>query len=799
VTSHETPAAHQGAADQPIGSVQDNAGNLATSAPTESPSMSRWSDLLAVAWLIVAAIALLVPALSHGSSLGPYDWLDRYGLSKVTGAVIHDLHGDQILQMIPWTQLAWTQVHQGHLPLWNSYSALGTPLAFNWQSATFSVPTLISYLVPVRLAFTVQVLVTLVTAGTGAYVLARILKMDVLGCALAGTVFELSGAFVFWLGWPIGSVLSWSGWLFAAVLLIMRGRSRWRNIVFFAVALACAVYAGQPDALTLLLLAVLIFAASSLILRWPLLGGSGPILRPFVDLVVAGLAGSALAAPLILPGYQVASTAIRTFQGSTFKRQVAWPVGDIGHLMFQGLNGVPTDFSPLYLGAIVVVLAITGLWWRRRQPAVRALVIVGLVMGIIAFVQPVENVLHQIPGLQAVRWYRSVVLMVLSVSVLAGLGTDALVRSFRVRWVRRLLAIGFAVAAGLLVIVWASGSRKLSLADAWTRTVGFRWSIFEVLIGLLGVGALFVVGKRTKPGDVTADGVARIVGAAFLVCATVFLVATGAPLWHSTSSYATPTPAEKTLQSAVGSSLVGLGAKKCFLPPGIGIHPNANILFGVHELAVYDPMLPRAYFKSWTEVTGQKLDSAGYPLVSFYCPGITTAAIARVYGVGFVLEPHNGRGPTGSVFVKKIGNELLFRIPGAAQATLTPLSRGQQPGVLATGTTLPVSHPDPASWKLVTNASTTQELRLRLTDVPGWHATIDGRPLALINFAGVMIEATIPPGRHLIQLQYWPDTFTVGIGLAVVAVVVLALGLVLTERRRKRVRPVEGIIVPTEG
>ena len=501
--------------------------------------------------------------------------------------------------------------------MWNSYRRVGHPLAFNWQSATFSVPTLISYLVPVRLAFTVQVLVTLVTAGTGAYVLARILKMDVLGCALAGTVFELSGAFVFWLGWPIGSVLSWSGWLFAAVLLIMRGRSRWRNIVFFAVALTCAVYAGQPDALTLLLLAVLIFAASSLILRWPLLGGSGPILRPFVDLVVAGLAGSALAAPLILPGYQVASTRSRTFQGSTFKRQVAWPVGDIGHLMFQGLNGVPTDFSPLYLGAIVVVLAITGLWWRRRQPAVRALVIVGLVMGIIAFVQPVENVLHQIPGLQAVRWYRSVVLMVLSVSVLAGLGTDALVRSFRVRWVRRLLAIGFAVAAGLLVIVWASGSRKLSLADAWTRTVGFRWSIFEVLIGLLGVGALFVVGKRTKPGDVTADGVARIVGAAFLVCATVFLVATGAPLWHSTSSYATPTPAEKTLQSAVGSSLVGLGAKKCFLPPGIGIHPNANILFGVHELAVYDPMLPRAYFKSWTEVTGQKLDSAGYPLVVF--------------------------------------------------------------------------------------------------------------------------------------------------------------------------------------
>ncbi len=792
MTAHDTGVALGDSADQV------DPAELATSAPNDRPAISAWSDVLAVAWLIVAAVALLAPALSHGASLGPYDWLDRYGLSKVPHAVIKDLHGDQILQMIPWTQLAWTQVHQGHLPLWNSYSALGTPLAFNWQSATFSVPMLIAYLVPLRFAFTAQVLVTLVVAGTGAYVVARIVKMDVLACALAGTVFELSGAFVFWLGWPIGSVLSWSGWLFAAVLLILRGRSRWRNIVFFAVALACAVYAGQPDALTLLLLAVLVFSVSLLVLRWPVLGGSGPVLMPFIDLVIAGLAGSALAAPLILPGYQVASTAIRTFQGSTFKRQVAWPVGDIGHFVFEGLNGIPTDFSPIYLGAIVVVLAVTGLWWRRRQPAVRALVIVGLVMGIIAFVQPVENVLHQIPGLQAVRWYRSVVLMVLSVSVLAGLGTDALIRSFRARWVRRLLGIGFVVSGGILAIVWVVGTQKLSLTDAWTRTVGFRWSILEVVVGLAGVGVLVVIAKRTRRGDATADAVARIVGASLLLCATVFLVATGAPLWHSTSSYATPTPAEKTLQRAVGSSLVGLGAKKCFLPPGVGIHPNANILFGVHEFAVYDPMLPRSYFTSWSEVTGQKIDSAGYPLVSFYCPGISTAAIARVYGVGFVIEPHTSRGPTGAVFDRKIGNELLFRIPDAGEATLTPITRGRLPALSAAGNVLPVSHPDPASWTLHTDASTTQELRLRLTDVPGWHATIDGRPLALRGFAGVMLQATVPPGSHVVELHYWPDTFTVGIVLAVISAVVLALGVALTQWRRRRVRPVEGTIVPAE-
>ena len=81
--------------------------------------------------------------------------------------------------MIPWSTLAWTQVHHGHLPLWNPYSGLGLPLAFNWQSAVFSLPALIGYLLPLHLAYTAQIIVTLVVAGTGAYALARVLGLGV--------------------------------------------------------------------------------------------------------------------------------------------------------------------------------------------------------------------------------------------------------------------------------------------------------------------------------------------------------------------------------------------------------------------------------------------------------------------------------------------------------------------------------------------------------------------------------------------------------------------------------------------
>jgi hypothetical protein len=126
-------------------------------------------------------------------------------------------------------------------------------------------------------------------------------------------------------------------------------------------------------------------------------------------------------------------------------------------------------------------------------------------------------------------------------------------------------------------------------------------------------------------------------------------------------------------------------------------------------------------------------------------------------------------------------------VPGAYPATLTPLpADGSLPADGADGTPVAVTHHDPANWKLVTRSATLQVLRLRLTDFPGWHASIDGKPLTLESYAGVMLQARIPAGRHLVELHYWPTTFSVGIILCVLAVAGLATALVLDGVRRQR-------------
>ena len=596
-----------------------------------------------------------------------------------------------------------------------------------------------------------------------------------------------------WLGWPISGVMSWMGWIFAAVVLVMRGRHRVTGVVMLALSLALAVYAGEADALTVLVLALLLFVSVLFLLKIPAWGGSGPVLRPLGDLVVGSVAGAMLAAPLALPGIDLVSSSVR---GARRNAQGV-PGSLIEHLLLEGYNGSPLaghvffgtqtfyQDSLAYVGVIALALAVVAVAVRWRRPEVVALGIVTVASAAAAFAPPVLSLLSLFPHLSAVGWQLALIPLAFSVTALGGIGLDVLVHSWRRRDVRLWTAGSFATLLLLLgVIRWVSLSDHLTALEASERARSFVWPTALSVLGLLVVGALSLVDRRLRtssgPSALSARVVGRWAGALLLAGEAAFLLVTGAPMLSSSPSYLTPTPAVNALKSAVGPSLVGWGLGSCYgvgggIGHGLGIAPNVNVAFEVHELAVYDPITPNSYDRSWTRLTGEQASYAeAIGFTSWYCPAVSNATWARLYGVSYILEKAGSAGPTGAVFDKKIGDETLYRVPGAALATLTPAQAdGQLPADEAPGTPVTVTHPNPSTWRMRTDASTPQVLRLRLTDVPGWHASIDGRPLPLERFAGVMLQARIPQGRHTVQLTYWPTSFTEGIILAVVA----ALGL----------------------
>lgn len=742
--------------------VDEQGSSVATAAAL---GISPWRHVLGMGWVLLASCAVLTPAFVHGALGG--------------GSSLYDpITFDQVDEIIPWSALAWSQVHSGHLPLWNPYSVLGTPLAFNWQSAPFSLPSLIGYLFPLHLAFTVQLLVTLFIAGSGLYFLGRVMGLGVLGCTFGATVFELSGAFVGWLGWPVSSVMSWAGWVFGAALLILRGRHRAKAITLLAVGIAFAIYSGQPDTLAVFGAALLVFVVAILVG----IGRRDPrrrrrVRRPLADLAIGSVAGLAFGAPVLLPGVQLVRGANRNRYAMT-----ALPVHDLVHVIFQGFDGVPVkgglwfggalsyEYSSAYVGVIALVLGACALWWRRHDIEVIGFAAVAVVMGGIAFTPPAVSVLDGIGT--GVLWNRGVFLMTFAIAVLAGVGMDALVRHYATRGSLMRVAVGFGVAAIVLVALWLFGRGHLGPRQTHMRANSFLWPSIEIAVGLVVVVVALVVlrrDSRTARARNPQVGMGRWIGASLLACETAFLVTAGVPLWSS-SALLTPTSYEAALQRTVGASLVGFGARSCFPTASLGILADINVEFGVHEMSVYDPTIPREYFSTWRALTGDA-GGNGIHQSSFFCPVVPSARVARRFGVEYLLLPAGVSGPAGTVFSATIGDQRLYRVPGAAIATETPISRhGGLPGPDAPGRPLSVRRPGPASLTLVTDGVTRQVLRVRLTDVPGWHASIDGRSLALRSFSGVMLQARIPPGRHVIRLEYWPSAFTFGVIVAIAGI-----------------------------
>jgi len=351
-----------------------------------------------------------------------------------------------------------------------------------------------------------------------------------------------------------------------------------------------------------------------------------------------------------------------------------------------------------------------------------------------------------------------------------------------------------AVVLGLLV------AGHIGLAPSVGRhQASLVWPGVQAVVGTAATWAWWWRVRR-PPAHASPTGAAWRAGVPALLLAleAAFLLSAGIPFWSVSSTYFATNPGVTALQRHVGSSLVGYGACRSlrFLTANtseVGIWPNANIAYDVHEMAVYDPILPDAYFRELKALTGQRTPPSLSQL-GLYCASITSVAEARVFGVQYVLDRPTRFGPAGATFVGNVGDEALYSIPGAAQATWTPVPAGG--GALPTeapGTPVAASHPDPASWRVVVDAPAPSMVRFRLTDVPGWNATVNGRPVALAPWAGaMMLEARVPPGHDVIELHYWPAGFATGldVGAAVlVGLVVTGVGGMAPRSCRRRATP----------
>lgn len=355
--------------------------------------------------------------------------------------------GDFTHHFLPFSLYQQRELAAGHLPVWNPYTYAGHPFLADVQAAVFyPVSNLLLLLTlpfrsdAARLYFLqAEAALHLALAGFFTYLLLRDLNGGRRWAAFTGgALFAFSGYLT---GYPPVqlAVLRTAIWLPLLLWLLWRaaagpGRTGWWAGV--AAAGATAFLAGHSQTFLLLAYAAGVWALLLLGTAWRRRSEGGKPLAIASGYAGAALLAVALSAAQLLPSLEFARLSVRARADYAFLSG-GFPWQDFWQLL---LPGVLTQYSPLYIGVVGLLLAAAGLATPRAagddaRPlgaraaawyfATLALAALLLSVGGNGFVYPLFYRL--VPGFDLFRGQeRAAYLVAFGLSTVGGLGAAAL-------------------------------------------------------------------------------------------------------------------------------------------------------------------------------------------------------------------------------------------------------------------------------------------------------------------------------------------------------------------------------------
>jgi hypothetical protein len=706
------------------------------------------------------------------------------------------IQGDFTAQYYPLQLFGAREIASGRLPTWNPYINVGQPGLADIQTGFFYplnliLNSLLAYLGwPYSIGWlTSQVVLHFALASLFTYLFVRHLGLRT-GARLpaarfAGVVAAIAFTYAGYLtSFPVQQVtiLETAVWLPLVLLFVDRACHSPHprpQIIFGALALACALLAGHPQT------AMYVIYAS---LAYGLLLAHHSRLRfhrsriLFLLLILA--LGSTVAAVQLLPTLSFVSRSTRA--GLDYEA-VAWgfPLAEITHLVYPGYFGG----SPQYVGILPPILAAAALLMKRVRRQVAFWATLGLLALLLSFGGHtfLYNVTYLLgPGFGAVRNQERIIsLFSFAVSVLAGFGALSLVQpvSSRARigyrrFGRGLGCLGVAFLAltalwyfgylqglqqavevnlfeGVLrhhtLLLFILGGSVLLFALRRTGKVR-RWWLMALALGLIGLN-LFTVNWRFNLAEPQAGGQYPQTGlVAFL----------------------------KGQPETVRVSSAGL------LPGGA----SAGIIYELEDITGNTPLRLET-FRQFEEQVGSwrgwQLLNVGYVLSrrDLDGPGLERVyeeAEVKVYQVSDQL-PRAWAVYSTVIAADDQAIDLLNAedFDPRVLAILAPaagvpgLPGGNGPGSVAT-----VIDASPGRLILEVTGEFDAFLVVSQPFYPGWQARVDGQPVPIYRTDFLLQGLPVAAGSHRVELSYRPSLLPAIITLAGLGLCIAGL---LVQRR----------------
>jgi hypothetical protein len=776
------------------------------------------TGLMALFVMVVAVTVFFGPAFAVGQRL-PF---------------AHDVVGSDVWhQNVPFRAFYDRELAAGRLPHWCPDLGTGLPLLAEGQTGALFPPNLLLHLLlPFAAAYNLSILLSLVLAGTFTAMYARQVGAGRGPAVTAAVVFGLSGFLLVHLKHL--NFLAAAAWAPLLLLLLERlaaGGGR-RVVVLLALTVGILLTAGAPQIAYYTLLLGTLY---SLLLAFTG-GGTWRRLRPFALWLAAAGVGFLLAAPQLLPSWELSRLGLRR-EGLRIQDATRW------------------NLAPKHLVTFVAPYAFGDPSVLTERPAIDART------GRPRFDPATGKPLTELSGFEeteSIFFWEMVAYVGILPLLLAAAGIALGFRN-RIVW----------MAAGLLAlaVVLALGRHGGLYALLFRVLPGFglfrmpsRFLLFaDLLLAVLAAKGLTLLLVRIRAGRRTAAGVAA--AATGIVFLDLFLVLGG---------YNASVPAREWLEMPATARAIldrerELGRSEPFriatIDPERWVHrnayhrargwrgrlapydpvrqtmdPNLPLLHGFPAAGVYSP-LPI----TWMFEVGMYLqhppDRATGELRDLNRP------LAALLNVRYVIDPFRvtpGDLPLVAEFrgdvllrenlVLSTGPPYTIRLlenPAALpRAWLVPRARPVPDGphtwrrmtlaqrellaprfdprreVLITetppvgipppdGPEDPIQRPvrfveySPQRIRMETDAPHAAWLVLSDTWYPGWTASVDGRevPVRRANLSGRAVH--VPAGRHAIEFVFVPVRFRQGLLLFSTGMVLL-LGGILIRRRRQR-------------
>lgn len=685
---------------------------------------------------------------------------------------------DPVLQIYPWKLISAKILKSAEVPLWNPFSFSGQPLLANIQSSNFQIQTLLYFLFPFNLAWTIQIVAPLIFSATFMFLLLKRLNLSPQISLFGALIWPFSGFFVAW--WEWGIITFTAMWLPLILLSIKNLFEKTSPLWFFILtfSLAQVIFAGHWQTGFYIFLISLFFAIYSFL--------NTKNIKPAIILLISIFIAASIASVQIIPSIEFIAHSARNIDQSYFPGRKDWfiPPQHLIQLLAPDFFGNPTknnywgiwNYAEFvsYIGIIPFSLALFALFKRNKETTFFAIVL--LAAFLLALENPISKAIYlaKIPLISSMQPSRIIFLIDFCLIILAAIGLQEF---FKEKSKIKLFIAPAAICLLILTIVIFSYLKPdiFPLVQGINaQNVAFHSLFFAIIFSLMAI-TLSTLQTFKLPQKTLL---------VLFVTFSLFDLFRFAQRFTSFSKINWIFPQTQTtnyLQKQTKPFRVLSTDRRLF-------HPNTAAEYQIEDVAGYDPLYLSDYAAFVSRWNGNKINDVS-SFNRIITPQNTNSNIINFLNVQYILslDPLNNKNydlvlAEGQTKVYKNKN-VLPRAYFISQVTKTA-SRQQELEMLfdessdllkqafsndfeyhvqdlSAKTTF--QEYKTQSFKLKTESSKEAPLVISNVYYPGWKAYIDGNQTSVkrVNF---MFQAVIvPAGVHEVIFKYQPKSFQYGL------------------------------------